>query len=80
LTPVRTTPEGVIRTYLDEHGGEVDATVGHLLTTFGADAADASARTRIIQALASMNVLLDRPIAHLGAEEPIRLIVAEVDD
>jgi hypothetical protein len=69
-------PEQVIRKYLDENGGQTEARVQHLLTSFGVDASDEAGRERIAESLASAGVEVDRPLAGLDEDEPIRLSVA----
>jgi hypothetical protein len=71
-------PEQVIRNYLDQQGGETDARVEHLLTTFGVDATNEKGREQIAESLASVGVEVDRPLAGLAKGEPIRLSVAAV--
>jgi hypothetical protein len=69
-------PEHTIRRYLDEHGGVTDASVRHLLTTFGVAEGDQSGRNRITGALAGVGVAINRPLAYLGSDEQVRLVVA----
>jgi hypothetical protein len=68
-------PEQVIRNYVDQNG-ETEARVRHLLMTFGVHASDAEGRERIAQSLAAAGVEVDRPLARLDEEEPIRLSLA----
>jgi uncharacterized protein DUF2510 len=70
-------PEQMIRRYLDEHGGETDATVRHLLTTFGIDDADQDGRDRIRRALFAVGVGMDRQLPFLHPDERIHLSVAD---
>ena len=67
--------EQVIRNYLDQQGGETEARVEHLLTSFGVDADDEKGRERIAESLALAGVSVDRPLAGLDEGEPIRLFV-----
>jgi hypothetical protein len=67
------TPEQVIRTYLDENGGQTEARVHHLLTSFHVAAGDEHGRRRITAALASAGVEVDRPLAGLSEDAGIRL-------
>ena len=69
-------PEQVIRKYLDERGGQSEARVEHLLTSFGVEAADEQGRERIGRSIASAGVEVDRPLAGLDGGDPIRLSVA----
>ena len=68
-------PEHVIRSYLDQNGGETEARVEHLLVSFGVDASDQKGRERIGEALAAAGVAVDRPLAGLVEGEPVRLSV-----
>jgi hypothetical protein len=68
-------PQQVIRRHLDEHGGEADATVGHLLSTFDVDEADQSGRERITEALAAADVGLSRPLHFLSRDQELHLFV-----
>jgi hypothetical protein len=68
-------PEQTIRLYLDEHGGATDASVSHLLTTFGIAEGDEPGRDRIAHALAGVGVEISRPLPSLGAGEHVRLVV-----
>jgi uncharacterized protein DUF2510 len=70
-------PEQMIRRYLDEHGGDTDATVRHLLTTFGIDDADQDGRDRIRRALFAVGVGMDRQLPFLHPDERIHLSVAD---
>lgn len=70
-------PEQVIRRYLDQHGGETNATVGHLLSTFGIDEDDHSGRDRIKDALSRAGVGMDRPLPFLDKDQDIRLFTEE---
>jgi hypothetical protein len=69
-------PEQTIRQFLDEHGGHTDASVGHLLTSFGIAEGDQAGRDRIRDALAGVGVGIDRPLTYLGSGEQVRLFVA----
>ena len=69
-------PEQVIRKYLDEHGGQTEARFEHLLTSFGVEPADEQGRERIGRSLASAGIGVDRPLADLDGDDPIRLSVA----
>jgi hypothetical protein len=77
--PPRTTgqpsPESTIRGYLDDHGGETDATVDHLLLTFGISEGDLSGRDEIVGALSSAGVQIDPPLPFLSASEDVHLSV-----
>jgi hypothetical protein len=66
-----------IRRYLDDQGGETEATVGDLLTTFHVEQADARRRDRIPEALREAGVEADRPLDGLSADEPILLFLAD---
>jgi hypothetical protein len=66
-----------IRRYLDDQGGETQATVGDLLTTFHVEEADARRRDRIPEALREAGVEADRPLDGLSADEPILLFLAD---
>src|SRR5437016_1470326 len=77
---IQTLPEDTIRHYLEQQGGETDATVGHLLTTFRVDDGDSAGRRRIKAALAQTGVQVDRPIAFLAAGETIHLSLAVPDE
>lgn len=68
-------PEQVIRNYLDQNGGQTEAQVEHLLVSFRVDASDERGRERIAESLASAGVEVDRPLAGLAEDEPIRLSV-----
>lgn len=76
MTVSRTSPEDTIHQFLQDHGGETDATVGHLLSTFGVDGNDPAGRDRITNALGRADVQLDRPLSSLRADDGIRLSIA----
>jgi hypothetical protein len=69
--------EQVIREHLEQNG-ETEARVRHLLTSFRVDASDEEGRARIAESLASAGVEVDRPLAGLGEDEPVRLSLAAV--
>jgi hypothetical protein len=75
-----TSPEQTIRAYLDEHGGETDASLDHLLTTFGIDESDQPGRDRIKAALSRADVEIDKPLPFLSADTQIHLFVADSDE
>jgi hypothetical protein len=77
LTPL---PEQIIRRHLDEHGGETDATVGQILTTFGIDETDLAGRDRITQTLGDVGVATNRRLPFLGQDEEIHLYVGKSPD
>src|SRR5919198_1476238 len=55
-------PEELIRRYLDDNGGYVDAHLDHLLVTFRFDELSPDAEARIGAALASVGVRVDPPL------------------
>jgi hypothetical protein len=65
----------MIRRYLEDHGGEADAFVHHLLTTFWVEEDDEAGRRRISEALRSAGVAIDRPLDDLDPHSPVRLSV-----
>ena len=69
-------PEQQIRRYLEQQGGQSEATVEHLLESFGTGEGDARGRAGITDALASVGVRLDRPLAGLAPHEPVTLSLA----
>jgi hypothetical protein len=69
-------PEQQIRRYLEQQGGQSEATVEHLLESFGTGEGDARGRAAITDALASVGVRLDRPLAGLAPHEPVTLWLA----
>lgn len=69
-------PEQQIRRYLEQHGSQSEATVEHLLESFGTGEGDARGRAAITDALASVGVRLDRPLAGLAPHEPVTLWLA----
>lgn len=69
-------PEQTIRRFLDEHGGQTQASVSHLLTTFGLAEGDQAGRDRIRDALAGAGVGIDPPLTYLGSGEQVRLFIA----
>lgn len=77
--PTASSPEQTIRRYLDQHGGTTNATVDHLLKTFGVDEDDADGRGRITTALARAGVGIDRPLPFLAEDEGVRLFLSDSD-
>ena len=69
-------PEQQIRHYLEQQGGQSEATVQHLLESFRIGEGDARGRAAITEALASVGVGLDRPLAGLAPHEPVTLWLA----
>jgi hypothetical protein len=66
-------PEQQIRRYLEEQGGKSEATVEHLLVSFGFGEGDERDRVAIVDALTSVGVRVDRPLAGLRRHEPVTL-------
>ena len=71
----RADPEQIIRRYLDDHGGEVDATVHHLLVSFHVEPDDESGRALIRRRLSQAGITVEPPIAGLEPDQAIRLSV-----
>src|SRR4051812_48505873 len=66
-------PAETIRRYLDDHGGETDATLGHLLTGFGVEDEDPATRDRIATVLNQAGIYTDRPISFLQPDDGLHL-------
>ena len=66
-------PVQTIRRYLDDHGGETDATLGHLLTSFGIEDQDHGGRDEIATTLSQAGIYVDRPISFLRTDDPLHL-------
>lgn len=66
-------PEQQIRRYLEEQGGQSEATVEHLLISFGFGEGDERDRLAIVEALTSVGVRVDRPLVGLHGHEPVTL-------
>jgi PASTA domain len=75
-SPQQTQPEAVIRRYLDENGGSTDATLEHLLVSFGVSAEDVAARLRIEERLAAEGVIVEPDLAGLGVDDAVRVELA----
>lgn len=72
-----TSPAQEIRTYLEQQGGQTEAAVHHLLTTFGVEDDDKGSRQRIAEALSSAGITTDRALPNLDPDAQIRLFVIE---
>ena len=68
-----TAPEQRIRVYLEEQGGKSEASVEHLLVSFGFGERDERDRAVIVDALTSAGVRVDRPLGGLRRDEPVTL-------
>jgi hypothetical protein len=66
-------PEQQIRRYLEEQGGKSEASVEHLLVSFGFGEGDERDRAAIVDALTSAGVRVDRPLGGLRRDEPVTL-------
>ena len=68
-------PEERIRRYLEEQGGKSEATVEHLLVSFGVGGGDHNDRDRvaIVDSLASAGVRVDRSLTGLARSELVTL-------
>jgi hypothetical protein len=69
-------PEEHIRRYLEGTGGETDATVHDLLTTFGVAAEDDSGRARIMASLAGAGVHVTPGLRGLAEDARVRVALA----
>lgn len=70
-------PADTIRRYLDDHGGQTEATVEHLLTTFGYESSDESARPQIVDALEAVGVRVEPSLEGLSDHDAV--VVATTD-
>src|SRR5919201_984411 len=70
-------PEQLIRRYLDDHGGRVDAHVDHLLVSFQVDELTPEAETTIAGALAAVGVSPDHPLGRIGPDGRLSLRLSE---
>ena len=72
-------PELQIRRYLEQQGGNTEATLEQLLVTFGFNEGDERGRVVILEALSSAGVRVDRPLDGLDIRNPLALsLVAPV--
>src|SRR2546423_3684056 len=69
-------PEELIRRYLDEHGGAVDADVDHLLVSFDVDELTPEAKTNIASALSDAGVRPEPPLEEVGPDGRLSLRLA----
>jgi hypothetical protein len=76
---VPVSPEEHIRTYLEAHGGETDATVHHVLMTFGVAAEDQPGRARIMASLAGAGVRVVPSLEGLPEDAHVRVGLAPHD-
>lgn len=70
-------PQATIRRYLNDHDGETDATVRHLLTTFRVDPGDLAGRDGITTVLSEAGVAIEPSISFLPEDEEVHLFVGE---
>ncbi len=71
-------PQAAIRRYLDEQGGRVDAFVGQLMQTWSLETWTEADRAHVGEALASVDVYSDPPLASTDATgDALILFVAE---
>src|SRR3954447_25818042 len=70
-------PEHVIRRYLDDHGGSVDARVDHLRVSFQLDELTREGQARIAEALAQVGVRAEPPLGRLDPQDRLRLRLAK---
>ena len=69
------TPEGVIRRYLDGHGGQADAAVEQLMTTWDLGEWGAVEQRTVTKALWSVDVFAE---PNLGGTKPADKVVLQV--
>jgi chromosome segregation ATPase len=69
-------PEQVIRRYLDDHGGSVDARVDHLRVSFHVDELTPAAQTSIAEALERVGIRAEPPLGRLAPDDRLSLRLA----
>lgn len=75
-----TSPEKVIRRYLDEHGGCVDAHVRHLVDSWELREIGEDDLETIKGALAGVGVATEPPLPSVSSDGRLRLYIAEVEE
>ena len=73
-----TKPEQRIRRHLDEHGGQTDASVRHVLATFGVDREDEDGRRRIETSLGEAGVEVKPRLAGLADDAAVVLSATDL--
>jgi hypothetical protein len=76
---VTASPEHQIRRYLEERGGRSEATVDHLLVSFGVDETDERGRIAIVEALRAVGVRVDRPLDGMHKRKSLTLSLSPSD-
>jgi len=76
---VNQSPEDVIKSHLENNGGQENATLNHLLTTFGVEEHDREGRAEIERALSAEGIAVEPPLRDLGGDEPLRLSLGSVE-
>jgi hypothetical protein len=74
---VGVSPEEQIRRYLEGHGRATDATVRHVLETFGVSPEDEEGRKRIVAALARAGIEVRPSLMGLSEDAAIRVLLSE---